>query len=176
MRDQLVYNGFYGIEVIEREIKGRVRVFERLKIRNAVAALVIDSENKVGLVSQYRPCVNGYMLELPAGLMDKFGLDEREILIEELYEECGIHEKDIKMISSTPFANYYPLCGGSDTRLEIYLVFLNCKGAQKFVNDAEVEFVQWLDRKDIEILLRNNKIQDGKTLIGLNHYLYNLQA
>lgn len=174
MEDKLIYNGFYGVELIEREIKGKIKVFERLKIRDAVAAVVVDTQGKVGLVYQYRPCVGQFTIELPAGLMDKPGLTKQQILAEELYEECGVAMLDIHSMSENPCASYYPLCGGSDTRMEIYEVRLNCKGRDIYVDDADVELVKWYTVEEIQIMIACGAIYDGKTLIGLNHFIYKM--
>ena len=174
MEDRIVYNGFYGVELIERKVKCETKTYERLKIRDAVAALVIDTNNKVALVYQYRPTIGRFILELPAGLMDKPGLTIHQTLQEELYEECYIKEKEIKLIKEDPFASYFPICGASDTILEIYEVYLNCVGRDGLVNDTEVEMIKWFTKDEVRKMVERSEIYDGKTLIGLNHFIYKL--
>ena len=84
----IVYKGFHTVETVNTIIKNKEKVIEKLGIKSAVGALVIDSREKMCLVKQFRPCVGKYMYEIPAGLLDKDGKTSKEILIEELEEEC----------------------------------------------------------------------------------------
>jgi len=70
-----------GGQVAERD------VIERM---GAVVIVALDGEGRVLLLSQYRHPVGGFVVELPAGLLDKsdetpFGAAQRE-----LYEEAGL--------------------------------------------------------------------------------------
>eukprot|EP00397_Hematodinium_sp_SG-2012_P052513 GEMP01062113.1.p1 GENE.GEMP01062113.1~~GEMP01062113.1.p1 ORF type:complete len:223 (+),score=52.42 GEMP01062113.1:114-782(+) len=48
----------------------------------------IDPEDEILMVKQFRPPINGYTIELPAGLIDK-GETPGEAALRELKEECG---------------------------------------------------------------------------------------
>lgn len=161
-----VYQGFHTVEKIEVEIKGRNRVIEKLGIKNAVAAIVTDLDGKIGLVKQYRPCIDEVMYEIPAGLRDKDWLSNREILIEELEEECEISRGFISYISDEPLYTYYMLCGSSDANIEIYRVKLRNVEYSKEVEDVDVEKVEWLSFLEFEELVQQGKITDSKTLIS----------
>lgn len=48
---EVVYNGFHFVEKLEVDVKGKKRVIERLRVKNAVAAIVTDAVGKIGLVN-----------------------------------------------------------------------------------------------------------------------------
>jgi len=163
---EVVYNGFHFVEKLEVDVKGKKRVIERLGVKNAVAAIVTDAVGKIGLVKQYRPCVEEVLYEIPAGLMDKAGLSAKEILIEELEEECEVKKSDISFISEEPVRTYYMLCGSSDAKISIYRIKLSSEEVSREVKDVDVESVEWIDFSIFEDLVQQGKITDAKTLMS----------
>ncbi|WP_054853332.1 NUDIX hydrolase [Vulcanisaeta distributa] len=61
---------------------------EKIIFPHAVAALPIYDGNKVVLLRQFRPVINDYILEIPAGVVEE-GERPEEALIRELNEEVG---------------------------------------------------------------------------------------
>ena len=59
-----------------------------LKLPDGAAVLAITDEREVILIKQFRPIVNQYTLEVPAGELDK-GEDPLAAAERELYEETG---------------------------------------------------------------------------------------
>lgn len=163
----IVYNGFHKVEKFDVEIKGEKRTVERLGVRSAVAAIVRDGEGKVALVKQYRPCVNEYLYEIPAGLLDK-DLSLEETLIQELEEECEINRANIVHISENP-VNYYILCGSSNAEMNILMVQLNSIEQSREVSDLDVEKVEWVSLEDFRKLVDTGLIRDAKTLMAYFH-------
>lgn len=161
-----LYNGFHTVDKVEVEVKGKSRIIERLGIKNAVGAIVTDAEGKIGLVKQFRPCISEVMYEIPAGLMDKEGLTNKEVIIEELEEECEINRTNISYISSESVHTYYMICGSSNAEIALYRVKLSSIEESKLVKDADVESVAWLSMQEFEVLIQNTKIKDAKTLMA----------
>lgn len=166
---KVVYNGFHTVEQIEVKMKGKKRVIERLGIKNAVAAIITDIEGKVGLVKQYRPCVEEVLYEIPAGLLDKEGLTAVEILTEELEEECEINRDKIAYFSEKPLQTYYMLSGSSNAEISIYRVKLSSKEITKNVSDVDVESVEWMTFLEFENLVKEGKIKDSKTVLAYSY-------
>lgn len=168
----LVYDGFHKVYSENVCIKGKERTIERLGIKDAVAALVVDAEGKMALVEQYRPCPDRYMTEIPAGLLDKPGLTIDEILIEELSEECGISKEEIEYISYEPIHSYYSVCGSSDAKTHIYKVCLNTiKESHRVLDDHDIEAVAWVDYDEVRDLYLRNAFEDPKTILAANYYM-----
>jgi ADP-ribose pyrophosphatase len=70
-----------GGQVAERDVIDRL---------GAVVIVALDDANRVFLLSQYRHPVGGFLVELPAGLLDKPDETPFEAAQRELYEEAGL--------------------------------------------------------------------------------------
>lgn len=161
---ELVYDGFNKIEIIEAEIKGKKVKRERLIKKSAVACILIDDKNRMGLVSQFRPTIGEQTWELPAGVMDK-DLAPIEVLLEELEEECEITSKDITEISMTPIHEYHDSIGTSDATIQLYVIKVKNQSDRK-VDDADVDELKWFTTQEVSHMINEKEIKDGKTIIG----------
>lgn len=167
------YNGFHKIEQFHSLIKGKLRIVEKVGIKSAVGALVMDAEGKIGIVEQFRPCVNERTYEIPAGLMDKEGKSDIMILAEELEEECGIPVNEIEFFLTMPIAEYFMVVGSSEAIMKIYFVKLNTIQTNKMIDDPEVDSVVWLNDIEFDTLMQNINVKDAKTLMAYNWYKEN---
>lgn len=70
-----------GGQIAERDVIDRM---------GAVVIVALDDEGRVFLLSQYRHPVGGFVVELPAGLLDKPDEAPFEAARRELYEEAGL--------------------------------------------------------------------------------------
>ena len=68
--------------------------FERINCKGIVAIVPVTDDKEVLLIRQFRPPVNGYVIEFPAGLNDK-GDTLEEAARRELLEETGYSAKEI---------------------------------------------------------------------------------
>ncbi|EGR30586.1 nudix family protein, putative [Ichthyophthirius multifiliis] len=59
-----------------------------------------NKQNKILLIANFRPPVNGYVIEFPAGLLDSNNLFENAI--RELKEETGYIAEEVKMLGFSP--------------------------------------------------------------------------
>jgi len=80
---------------LERECPdGKTRVWEsveRVGARGAAAMLaILRPSNRIVLVRQFRPPAGGFVIEIPAGLVDE-GESVEETAMRELREETGYH-------------------------------------------------------------------------------------
>jgi 8-oxo-dGTP pyrophosphatase MutT (NUDIX family) len=164
---EILYKGWVSVVRISDEIKGKKVERELVLIKDSVAGIVVDNLGKIALVRQYRPAVGLTLYELPAGVSDKDGLSPEEILLDELYEECGIDENDCVMGGMILKRPYYPMAGCSNTTMSIYYVRYRKVGVDMDVDDKEVERVEWFTQEQIRNMLDQGFILDGKSLIGL---------
>ncbi len=74
----------------------RVRV-DRVKFPNSVAVLPLFSDGTVVLLRQYRPAVEDWVLEAPAGVVEP-GEDPRSAAARELEEEAGLRVDPRRLI------------------------------------------------------------------------------
>ena len=92
MKKKQIYKGkILGLSVYEGEIEGRKVKREIIEHRGAAAILAFDEDKKVILVKQHR-YPHGYVLEIPAGTLEK-GEKPEKCAFRELQEETGYRAK-----------------------------------------------------------------------------------
>jgi ADP-ribose pyrophosphatase len=109
---------------------------ERVNCRGIVATVPVTDDREVLLIRQFRPPVNRYVVEFPAGLNDK-GETLEEAARRELIEETGYSAEEMIFLSEGPLSS-----GASAEVLTAYLA----KGLN-FVGIGERD-----ETEDIEIL------------------------
>lgn len=162
-----VYSGFSTVRIdtvqtpdgqtIEREIVERV---------GAVAVVAVDVDGRILLLRQYRQAVGGYLLEIPAGLLDVPDEDPvtaaRRELAEELQHDAGELEHLITIVTSA---------GWSTERTHVYLA-RDCRPGRLpdgFVaesEEADMEVVP-MAAADVFEAVHDGAIVDAKTVVGL---------
>jgi ADP-ribose pyrophosphatase len=89
--------------------------FERVNCKGIVAIVPVTDDKEVLLIRQFRPPVNGYVIEFPAGLNDK-GDTLEEAARRELLEETGYSAKEIIYLTEGPMSS-----GASSGILTVFL-------------------------------------------------------
>jgi ADP-ribose pyrophosphatase len=97
LEKKTVWEGKFLRSIISTYIdsSGSVRAwesFERVNCKGVVAIVPVTDDKEVLLIRQFRPPVNGYVIEFPAGLNDK-GDTLEEAARRELLEEAGYSAK-----------------------------------------------------------------------------------
>lgn len=107
LRDRVVFQGKF-LDVVERIFttrSGKMGIWEvaRRKVNGRVVSIFALTENgEVILEKNYRVHLQGYIIELPGGLMDRSGETEEETIRRELMEETGYEARDIQPIMVNP--------------------------------------------------------------------------
>ncbi|MDQ7787118.1 MAG: NUDIX hydrolase [Thermodesulfovibrionales bacterium] len=89
--------------------------FERVNCRGIVVIVPVTNEGETILTKQFRPPVNNYVIEFPAGLNDK-GDTLEEAAKRELIEETGYSAKELTFLTEGPMSS-----GASGEILTAYL-------------------------------------------------------
>ena len=164
VESHLIYDGkvikLYKDDVLLGNGKRAVR--EEIK-HSGGSAVLVEQENKILFVKQFRYAYKEEVLEIPAG---KISADEdpKDTAIRELNEECGIIADNIEHIYTV-----YPTPGYTNEKLYIY----KASGLKKgFIHLDEDEFLEvvWMDTEKVKKMLQNNEIKDAKTIIALQYY------
>lgn len=124
-----------------------------------VCVLAINEEGKICLVQQYRKAVEAVLLELPAGKRES-GEDTLLTARRELQEETGYQAKKWHFLGemlATP--------GYCDETIYLYLAMDLVAGKQN-LDEGEFLSVHWYPWEDVEDMIRQNLLRDGKTKLA----------
>ena len=158
-----VYDGKnISVNIFNVSIKNRKFQREIIEQKSASAVLAFEG-TKVILVKQNR-FPHGYVLEIPAGTLNK-NENPRECAIRELIEETGYKPKKLKHL-----IDYYPNVGYNTQ-------FIHCYVAQEIEKISEIK----LERDEFFILVKiefkkllnmivSGKIIDSKTICAALTY------
>ncbi len=145
--------------------QGGIETWDYVEHRTGASAVVaVTEKDRILLVRQYRPSLERYTWELPAG--GRSPEEEFEAAaMRELTEETGYTSDEFTHLMSlrtTP--------GFCNERIEIYLASDCYKIAEQSLDEAEnIEVKEW----DVEVLLEmiySGKLQDAKTVAGVTAY------
>jgi ADP-ribose pyrophosphatase len=78
--------------------------FERVNCNGIVVIVPVTDDNNVLLIRQFRPPVNGYVVEFPAGLNDK-GETLEAAARRELIEETGYSANEMVLLTEGPMSS-----------------------------------------------------------------------
>jgi len=149
-----LYDGIIEKRRVRREI---------IEHRGAAAILAIEKD-RIILVKQHR-FPHGYVLEIPAGTMNKGEKDPKKCAFRELKEETGYEAK--KMI---PLIKYYPSIGYNTELIYCYVATGLKKSSDLKLDDDEILSVVKVDFKKILRMILSGKITDSKTICAVLTY------
>lgn len=148
------------------------RETERLvfRSREACAVVVYDrSLQQLMLIRQFRVHTHlrgqGWMIELPAGLIDP-GETPLEAALREVAEETGYEAADASLIHT-----FFTAPGATTER--IYLFYAEVDGRARVADGLEEEDIETfgVTRDEAARMLADGTICDAKTIIGLQWWL-----
>jgi ADP-ribose pyrophosphatase len=149
-----LYSGIIKKKNVRREI---------IEHRGAAAMLAIE-KGKIILVKQHR-FPHGYVLEIPAGTLNKGEKDPKKCAFRELKEETGYKAK--KMI---PLLKYYPSIGYNTELIHCYVATGLKKSSDLKLDDDEILSVVKIDFKKVLKMILSGKITDSKTICAVLTY------
>ena len=160
-----IYEGkILGLSVYDVKIEGRRVKRETIEHRGAAAMLAFDENNKVILVKQHR-FPHGYVIEIPAGTLEKKE-EPKKCAFRELEEETGYSAKKM-----TPLISYYPSIGYNTEIIHCFVASGLKKIADLKLDEDEILSVVKIDLKKLISMIKNGKIQDSKTICAVLTYV-----
>lgn len=139
---------------------GRQGIREVVEHAPAVAVVALDGQGQVLLVRQYRKPVEGFLAEIPAGLIDP-GEEPLEAARRELAEETGYRARDWSFICSC-----FSAPGFTNEKLHFFLATGLEAGETDPDEDENIE-VFWMPLTDAFQAIFDGQIEDSKTIIGV---------
>lgn len=164
MKKKKIYEGkILGLSVYDLVIEGRKVKREMIEHRGAAAILAFDENNKVILVKQHR-FPHGYVIEIPAGTLEKRE-DPKKCAFRELEEETGF-----RATKMTPLITYYPSIGYNTEAIHCFVASGVKKIADLNLDEDEILSVVKMNLRKIINMIKTGKIQDSKTICAVMTY------
>ena len=164
MKKTKIFEGkILGLSVYDGKIEGRKVKREMIEHRGAAAMLAFDEDNKIILVKQHR-YPHGYVLEIPAGTLEKREKPEK-CAFRELEEETGYSAKKM-----THLLTFYPSIGYNTEAIHCFLASGLKKSSELKLDDDEILSVVKMDLKKVLRMIRSGEIQDSKTICAVMTY------
>lgn len=127
----------------------------------AVAILAVDAEGRAILVRQFRFATGKYLLEIPAGTLEK-GEAPLSCAKRELIEETGFAAKKWKKIGAI-----YPAPGFCSELIHLYKAWDLKPAHAEQDEDEDISPPLFLSPAELKKALTSGKICDGKTMSAL---------
>jgi len=159
-----IYSGrVLDFSVYDVKIEGRKVKREMVEHRGAAAMLGFDEKGKVILVKQHR-FPHGYVLEIPAGTLEK-GEKPLACAHREMVEETGYKAKKM-----THLLSYYPSIGYNTEIIHCYVASGLKKVAEIAPDNDEFISVVKMDLQKLINMIKKGKIADSKTICAVLTY------
>lgn len=156
-----VYEGKV-FDVLKAEIREDGREYVREIIEHGGSGVVVPvfADKTVALVRQYRHPAKKYLLELPAGTVEK-GETPEKCAAREVEEEIGMRAGKIEKLTE-----FYVSPGFLNEKMHLFLATDLTESAQNLDED-EIVSIEKLSFSEAFEKIASNEIEDAKTMIGL---------
>ena len=148
----------YNMKVEHRKVRREV-----IEHPGAAAMLAFDEKGKVLLVKQHR-FPHGYILEIPAGTLEK-GEKPIDCAYREIIEETGYKAKKM-----TKLVSYFPSVGYNKEEIHIFVASGTKKEFDLKLDNDEFITVVKMDIKRLIGMIKAGKIIDSKTICAVMIY------
>ena len=139
---------------------GKTAYREIIEHNGAVALAAVTPEKNIVMVRQYRKACEDFLLEIPAGKIDK-GEEPLTAAVRELKEETGYQAGKIRFLTK-----FYVACGYSQEQISIYLCEDLKAGETCFDEDEEIE-IEEIPLEVLYDLCMKGEITDSKSIVGI---------
>jgi ADP-ribose pyrophosphatase len=164
-RKREVYNSKI-FRVVEEEAKDPSGFeIKRAIVRHGGSSVIlaVDDKDRILLVKQFRLPAEKDLWEIPAGRLDP-GEKPLATAKRELREETGYSAKKWKKLAA-----YWPSPGYVSEKMHLFLATGLTAGEATPMDDERIER-RWFKKKELDKLIRNGEIEDGKTLIAFLYW------
>lgn len=158
---ETIYKGKV-FDIYEAKIRDGSIEYKREIVSHHGSAVIVPvfENNTVALVRQYRHAARKYLLEIPAGTLNKDENPEKGAL-RELEEEIGVTAKNIEKLSE-----FYVSPGFLEEKMFVYMATNLTETEQKLEEDEILSIVK-LSFAEAFKKIKSGEIEDAKTIVGL---------
>ncbi|CAN5698812.1 NUDIX hydrolase [soil metagenome] len=156
-----IYEGkVFDISIAEIDDNGIEYKREIVEHKGSAVIVPVFEDNRVALVKQYRHAAGDYLLEIPAGTLEK-GEDALIGAKRELEEEIGVTSDNIEKL-----VEFYVSPGFLTEKMIVFLA-TNLKAGKQNLEVDEILTIEKLTFAEAFEKIRSNEIKDAKTICGL---------
>jgi ADP-ribose pyrophosphatase len=156
-----IYQGRIFDVKVDTIREGDVEYRREMVIHRGSAVIVpVFDDGTVALVRQYRHAADKYLLEVPAGSLEK-GEDPLVGATRELEEEIGVIAANIELLTE-----FYVSPGFLTEKMFVYLATELTETSQNLEVDELIE-IERLSFPDVFDRIRDGGIEDAKSIVGL---------
>ena len=152
-----------NIALYETKLNGTRISQEIVEQGNVVAILAIDDDDEAILVNEFRYPV-GYVLEIPAGTVDK-GETPLKCAKRELLEETGYKAKKIEHL-----IRFFPKLGYNTQIIDCYVATELTKISEPNLDEDELITVKKIKFRKLLNMINNGKISGSYTICAVMIY------
>jgi len=162
--DRLFTSEKFTVDRVDVTLKSGRRV-ERHRITHpgAVIVLPILDDGRIVMIRNERWAVDRELWELPAGTLE-FGEDPQLCAARELIEETGYEAATVELI-----CRFFTMPGLCNELMHAYLA-RGLKHVGQALEESEKIIVETVTPDDAMAMIRDNRIEDGKTIATILHH------
>jgi ADP-ribose pyrophosphatase len=150
-RQVLVENPWMQLWRKDVRLNGTVEDYYSLGLPDYVAIVARTPSGRLPLVRQYRPAVEQYTLELPAGTVNP-GESAQDCCLRELREEVGLPARSVRNLGS-----YLTDTGRLGNRQHVFLVETEETPGPEFQAEPGLE-IQYVTARELQELVNQQKV------------------
>ncbi len=150
----------FSVDTLDVELSDGSHGYREIVNHHGGAGVVAVRDGKVCLVRQYRVALGRMTLEIPAGKLDE-GEAGAECAARELSEETGLRAEELVLLGVSEGA-----VGFTNEHTEIFLA-RGLKQADEHPDEGEFVNTVWVDYEEALAAVREGRIRDAKTALGL---------
>ncbi len=158
---ETIYEGkIFDVKIAEIR-EGESEYKREIVEHNGSAVIVpVFADKTIALVKQYRHAAQKYLLEIPAGTLEK-GENPETGARRELEEEIGVTAKNIEKLTE-----FYVSPGFLTEKMHVFLATDLTETQQNLEEDELIEIEKITFEQAFE-KIKNGEIEDAKTMVGL---------
>ncbi len=171
LSSQQIYQGHavkMRVDTVEKA-GGRKTTRDVVEHSDCVAVVVIDGQDNIILVRQFRHPVDRFLLEIPAGGIDP-GEEPLDSVRRELQEEIGYFPRRIDKLGG-----FYSIPGYGTEYLHCFLATDLIPGRLVAEDTEEIELIR-ISPREIPRLITSGEICDAKSIAALLMFLFTRQG
>jgi ADP-ribose pyrophosphatase len=149
-------------DVLEAEIRDGDTEYKREIVKHGGSAVIIPvfEDKTVALVRQYRHAAGKYLLEIPAGTLEKTE-DAKIGANRELEEEIGVTAAKIEKLSE-----FYVSPGFLTEKMFLFMA-TDLTETEQNLEEDEILSIEKISFPEAFEKIKNGEIEDAKTIVGL---------